>query len=175
MKIGELARAAGTQSETIRYYERAGLLPEAARTDANYRVYDAAHIQRLAFIRHCRSLDMTLDEIRTLLQFKDAPEENCEQVNALLDEHIGHVVTRINELKILQKDLKILREQCTSSRVNSDCGILRRLDEVAKFPSEQSVDRNHVVHVSGVHQQVGSATTTNLKIRKLKIQSALKA
>ena len=75
MRIGELATAAQTQSETIRYYEREGLLPEAARTEANYRTYDKSHIQRLAFIRHCRSLDMTLGEIRTLLHFKDAPTE----------------------------------------------------------------------------------------------------
>ena len=60
MKIGELAKAAGTQVETIRYYEREGLLPLANRTEGNYRVYDSAHAQRLAFIRHCRCLDMTL-------------------------------------------------------------------------------------------------------------------
>ena len=76
MRIGELAKAAQTQSETIRYYERQSLLPEAERSNANYRVYSSRHIQRLAFIRHCRSLDMTLGEIRSLLHFKDAPEEN---------------------------------------------------------------------------------------------------
>lgn len=166
MKIGELAKAAGTQSETIRYYERAGLLPEAARTDANYRVYDAVHIQRLAFIRHCRSLDMTLEEIRTLLQFKDAPEENCEQVNALLDEHIGHVATRIGELKILQKDLKALREQCTSDRMVSGCGILDRLESVARNQPEQGAERDRPVHVQGVHQRVGSTARVNTKAKK---------
>ncbi|MES2412949.1 MAG: Cd(II)/Pb(II)-responsive transcriptional regulator [Pseudomonadota bacterium] len=166
MKIGELAHAAGTQSETIRYYERAGLLPEAARTEANYRDYHPIHIQRLAFIRHCRSLDMTLEEIRTLLQFKDAPEENCERVNALLDEHIGHVATRINELKILQKDLKALREQCTTDRIASECGILNHLEEAARLTPEQNIDRNHSVHVHGVHQRVGSAVVANPKIRK---------
>ena len=70
MKIGELAKLAQTQAETIRYYEREGLLPQARRSEANYRVYDQSHIQRLAFIRHCRSLDMTLGEIRTLLHFR---------------------------------------------------------------------------------------------------------
>ncbi len=163
VKIGELAQAAGTQSETIRYYERAGLLPEAARTEANYRDYNPSHIQRLAFIRHCRSLDMTLEEIRTLLQFKDAPEENCEQVNALLDEHIGHVATRINGLKILQKDLKALREQCTSDRNASECGILNRLEEAARRPAEQVIDRNHPVHVYGVHQTMTGARVANSK------------
>ena len=89
MKIGELAKATHTQVETIRYYEREGLLPETARTEGNYRVYDSAHVDRLSFIRHCRGLDMTLDEIRVLLRFKDSPHENCAQVNDLLDEHIG--------------------------------------------------------------------------------------
>ena len=96
MKIGELAKATGTQAETIRYYEREGLLPDAGRTESNYRVYGEGHARRLGFIRHCRSLDMTIGEIRTLLRFKDGPEENCDEVNALLDEHIEHVATRIN-------------------------------------------------------------------------------
>lgn len=166
MKIGELAKAAGTQSETIRYYERAGLLPEAARTDANYRVYDAVHIQRLAFIRHCRSLDMTLEEIRTLLQFMDAPEKNCEQVNALLDEHIGHVATRIGELKILQRNLKVLREQCTSDPMASECGILHRLEAVARNLPEQGVERDRSAHhIHGVHQRVGSAARVDSKAK----------
>ena len=154
MKIGELAQAAGTQSETIRYYERAGLLPEAARTDTNYRVYHTSHVHRLAFIRHCRSLDMTLEEIRTLLQFKDAPEENCEQVNSLLDEHIGHVATRIKELKILQKNLKTLREQCTSDRTALECGILSRLEAAAKLPTDANSAGSTRVHVPGVHQRL---------------------
>jgi DNA-binding transcriptional MerR regulator len=89
MKIGELAHHTGTQVETIRYYEREGLLPETARTDGNYRIYGTTHADRLRFIRNCRSLDMTLDEIRLLLRFKDSPAENCGGVNELLDEHIG--------------------------------------------------------------------------------------
>lgn len=157
MKIGELAQAAGTQSETIRYYERAGLLPEAARNGANYRVYNPSHIQRLAFIRHCRSLDMTLEEIRTLLQFKDSPEENCEQVNALLDEHIGHVSARISELKTLERDLKALRNQCTDSRASLNCGILSRLEEVARKPSNKNPNREGHPHVPGVHQKFGNS------------------
>ncbi|MCV6070998.1 MerR family transcriptional regulator, partial [Escherichia coli] len=69
MKIGELAQTAGTGVETVRFYEREGLLPLPARSSGNYRVYNGEHVDRLAFIRHCRSLDMTLDEIRVLLRF----------------------------------------------------------------------------------------------------------
>ncbi len=155
MKIGELARAAQTQTETIRYYERAGLLPEAARTVANYRDYQTTHAERLAFIRHCRSLDMTLNEIRTLLQFKDAPTENCVEVNALLDEHIGHVAVRIRELKTLEKKLRGLREQCVGSRATSDCGILSGLEQAALQQSRSPADRGHADHVHGTHPQVG--------------------
>jgi Cd(II)/Pb(II)-responsive transcriptional regulator len=117
MKIGELAKAANTPVETIRYYEREQLLPEPARTDGNYRIYDDEHAQRLGFIRRCRSLDMTLDEIRSLLKFRDAPQDDCGEVNQLLDDHIGHVAARISELKTLEKQLKALRLQCCGPRV----------------------------------------------------------
>ena len=148
MRIGELAKAAQTQSETIRYYERQGLLPEAERSHANYRVYSARHIQRLAFIRHCRTLDMTLGEIRTLLHFKDAPEENCAEVNGLLDEHIGHVAVRIRELKAL-------REQCVSSQTAADCGILSSLEKAAQTSVRDSTNQGHSGHVHGSHRQIG--------------------
>lgn len=153
MKIGELARAAATQSETIRYYEREGLLPQAARTESNYRHYDSSHVQRLAFIRHCRSLDMTLAEIRTLLHFKDAPEENCTQVNTLLDEHIGHVVKRIKELKVLEKELRALRLSCASGgQQAADCGILEGLDKAAaEHQPGRQADRHVTGHVHGAH------------------------
>ena len=96
MKIGELAGLTRTQVETIRYYEREGLLPTPDRTGGNYRIYGESHVERLAFIRNCRNLDMTLDEIRVLLRFRELPDENCGEVNALLDEHIGHVAERVD-------------------------------------------------------------------------------
>ncbi len=105
MKIGELAKATQTQAETIRFYEREGLLKEPARSGGNYRLYGHEHLERLAFIRHCRSLDMTLDEIRALLRFQDAPLENCHAVNDVLDEHIEHVAQRIRDLKELHETL----------------------------------------------------------------------
>jgi len=112
MKIGELAKATKTQAETIRYYEKEGLLPHGSRTDSNYRIYNERHVERLLFIRRCRTLDMTLNEIRSLLRFNDAEEDNCHLVNALLDEHIKHVANRIRELKKLEKQLKELRKYC---------------------------------------------------------------
>ena len=128
MKIGELAKATQTQAETIRFYEREGLLKEPPRSDGNYRLYGREHLERLAFIRHCRSLDMTLDEIRALLLFQDAPREDCHAVNEVLDEHIEHVAQRIRDLRELQKELKSLREQCDGAA--AECGILDGLKQV---------------------------------------------
>ena len=72
MKIGELATASGTPVDTIRFYEREGLLPAPARSAANYRQYEAAHLERLQFIRHCRTLDMSLTQVRELLRVRAA-------------------------------------------------------------------------------------------------------
>ena len=147
MKIGELARHTGAQVETIRYYEREGLLPETARTDGNYRIYGPAHADRLRFIRNCRSLDMTLDEIRLLLCFKDSPAENCGGVNDLLDEHIGHVASRIRELHQLEQQLKSLRELCQDASDAGSCGILNQLTQ-----SDTSKPRALAIsHVSKAH------------------------
>lgn len=125
MKIGDLAKVTQTQAETIRFYEREGLLLEPPRNDGNYRIYGEEHLVRLSFIRHCRLLDMTLEEIRVLLRFQDAPRENCLVINDVLDEHIEHVARRIQELKELQKELKSLREQCEG--VAGICGTMNRL------------------------------------------------
>lgn len=155
MKISDLAKAAQTQSETIRYYERRGLLPQAARTQSNYRAYDESHVQRLAFIRHCRALGMTLAEIAALLQFKDAPETNCTQVNDLIDAHIGHVSHRIKELKSLEKELRTLRLLCTDSQRAAGCAILGGLEKAA-LQAGASADIGQAVHVHGAHMEVGS-------------------
>jgi Cd(II)/Pb(II)-responsive transcriptional regulator len=145
MKIGELASATATPVETIRYYEREGLLPAAARTEANYRMYGADHAQRLQFVRHCRSLDMTLQEIRTLLALQDAPAEPCDEVNALLDAHIGHVAQRMRELRQLEKQLKALRAQCQGAHDVAHCGILQGLSagEGGAVPERGHVGGSH--------------------------------
>ncbi len=147
MKIGELAMATKTLVETIRYYEREGLLPQAPRSEGNYRIYGTEHVERLAFVRHCRSLDMTLDEIRKLLRFKDAPHAECGEVNALIDEHIGHVATRIRELRQLEMQLKGLREQCGQVVNAANCGILNGLTQSAIPKGGKSAD----AHVPGAH------------------------
>jgi len=127
MKIGELSTATDTSVETIRYYEREGLLPAPSRTEGNFRVYDGSHVGRLGFIRACRALDMNLEEIRVLLRFRDGSHQDCSEVNGLLDEHIEHVQERIGELRRLSKDLQALREQCREVSAADQCGIMKGL------------------------------------------------
>ena len=150
MKIGELARLAATNVETIRYYERDGLLPIPARSEGNYRIYGEAHVHRLSFIRRCRGLDMTLDEIRVLLHFKESPQENCADVNRLLDRHIGHVAQRMQELQELEKQLRDLRERCGEARDAAHCGILDGLSQ-ATLPGGKTAS-----HVQGPHRHAAN-------------------
>jgi Cd(II)/Pb(II)-responsive transcriptional regulator len=145
-RIGALARQAQCQTETIRFYEREGLLPAPTRSAGNYRLYGRTHAERLAFIRNCRALDMTLDEIRQLLRFRDLPQDNCAAAHALLDEHVAHVAARIAELQQLQQQLKALRRQCQPARAERECGILDGL-------SHSGVEsRKRAAHLRGTHR-----------------------
>lgn len=145
--IGALAKRTQCQAETIRYYEREGLLPPPARSQGNYRQYDTTHVERLSFIRHCRSLDMTLDEIRALLDFRDAPTRNCAQVSALLDEHVHHVADRIAQLRRLERQLKHLRGLCASPGQAERCGILNEMSRAAQGGHQAAA----AGHVRGPH------------------------
>ena len=127
MKIGELAQIAQTPVETVRYYEKEGLLPETARTAGNFRVYGPAHLERLRFIRNCRALDMSHDEIHTLLDLADEPSEGCGAINTVFDQHIAHVDERIRELMHLKEQLAMLRQQCQTEQAVDACGILQGL------------------------------------------------
>lgn len=148
MKIGELARATETVIETIRFYEREGLLPAPARSEGNFRIYETKHVERLQFIRYCRGLDMSLDEVRVLLRFKDNPaDDNCGDVNVLLDEHIGHVSRRMAELTSLQRELTELRQRCGAARSADQCGILAGLSEAAQEFAAVPKARGHLKSV----------------------------
>jgi Cd(II)/Pb(II)-responsive transcriptional regulator len=128
MKIGELAGQARCPVETIRFYEKEGLLPPPPRSAGNYRLYGKRHIERLLFIRRCRSLDMTLDEIRQLLRLRATPSGDCSAVSELLDEHLRQVGARIAELQQLRDQLHSLSLRCSGTRTAERCGILQQLD-----------------------------------------------
>jgi len=127
MKIGDLARCAGCTVETIRYYERQGLMAKPGRTAGNYRSYGTEDASRLRFIRNCRRFDMTHEEIRALLAAMDTPADDCGGVNAILDEHIEHIGVRIAELQMLERQLRVLRRQCDTREPVSACGIVKEL------------------------------------------------
>lgn len=131
MQIKDLSRATGVDIETIRYYEKQGLLPEPARRDNGYRDYATEHLERLAFIRHCRALDMPLADVQRLLGFLDDPDSHCRHVDGLVDEQLARVRVRLKSLRALEKQLLRLRERCQDGEDGSSCGILDELVSAA--------------------------------------------
>lgn len=132
MRIGELGQATGVDIETIRYYERVGLLPLPVRQANGYRAYGPAHLERLAFIRHCRALDIPLAEVRRLLDFLDYPGSDCGDVNRLIDEQIARVRARLRSMRALERQLQRLRGRCDMEHATVACGILHELVTAAK-------------------------------------------
>lgn len=132
MQIGELARQTGCEVETIRYYEREGLLPAPARSASGYRRYEPQHVEQLNFIRHCRSLGMSLADIRQLADYHQHPApEPCDRVNALIDDQIRRVHSQIETLQQLEQQLLALRGRCASPHTLVDCGILKTLEDAS--------------------------------------------
>lgn len=131
MRIGELARVTGVSVDTLRYYEQEQLLTAPLRTRSNYRLYGDEHLAQVRFIRHCRSLDLSLDDIRKLLRVQRQPNLSCLSVNSLLDTKLADVDQRIAELRQLKRDLQALRGRCASPATAGDCGILHGLHSAA--------------------------------------------
>ncbi|MDR1920642.1 MAG: Cd(II)/Pb(II)-responsive transcriptional regulator [Candidatus Adiutrix sp.] len=134
MKIGELARTAGCQVVTIRYYEKEGLLRKPERTESGYRLYGPEDMERLKFIRHCRSHGMALDEIKILMRYRDAPDLNCAGVGSLVDNHIADVEKQIESLLRLRDQLTSLRRKCAQAGAAGSCGILKGLADRSFCP-----------------------------------------
>ncbi|OYW58063.1 MAG: MerR family transcriptional regulator [Bosea sp. 12-68-7] len=124
--IGELAEATDTKVETVRYYERIGILPAPKRTSGNYRAYSAGHLARLSFIRRARDLGFTLDQVRALLALADQKKQDCGTVDALAREHLAEIDRKISDLKALRRELSGLIGQCKQGTI-ADCRILSAL------------------------------------------------
>jgi Cu(I)-responsive transcriptional regulator len=135
MKIGELSRATGTNAETIRYYERIGLLPKPGRTGGNYRDYGQSDQERLNFIRHARSLGFDIADIRSLLDLGEHPERDCTEADRIASGHLEAVEQKIAQLERLRGELKRMVAQCRGGQV-SDCRILQALGD--RTPAEAS-------------------------------------
>lgn len=127
MRIGELGQAAGVDVETIRYYEKDGLLPPPARSSNGYRAYGSAHLERLAFIRHCRALDMPLADVKRLLTFSEHPEADCGDINVLIEAQLSRVRARLKSMRALERQLTALRATCDARHTAGECGILHEL------------------------------------------------
>ena len=129
MRIGQLARSVGVDTQTIRFYEREGLLPPPERQDNGYRIYTERHVERLAFIRRCRILELSLAEIHELQCYQGTPHQPCRAINIFLDDHIAHVRSQITDLQVLEKQLVSLRASCNDDREIEACGVLEGLSE----------------------------------------------
>jgi len=136
-RIGQLARETGCRIETIRYYERIGVLTPAARAANNYRLYNDTHRRRLLFVRRMRHLGFSLDEVRTLLRLIDGGSYTCAEVQALGQAHLDAVRTRLADLRRVEGALADLVGGCTGAE-NPDCSMLEALfvsgEESAKDP-----------------------------------------
>lgn len=126
MNIGELARAADTNAETIRYYERIGLLLPPPRTAGNYRDYSAAHVGRLAFTRRARALGFSIEQVRALLDLADRKEQSCDAVDAIARDHLAEVKRKLADLAALRRELESMIGQCQHGTVG-ECRIIEAL------------------------------------------------
>lgn len=125
MKIGELAKRAGCKAVTVRFYERRGLMPEPSRADSNYRVYGEKDLERLCFIRHCRSHGMTLEEIESLIKLVSSGGGDHQKVHEMIKNHIKNIAGQIAELESLKASLEAMLTGCGGD--GSRCGILKTL------------------------------------------------
>jgi Cu(I)-responsive transcriptional regulator len=126
LTIGDLGKATGTKIETIRYYERIGLLPKPPRTSGNYRSYGTVELGRLSFIRRSRDLGFSIDQVRALLALSDDRERDCATVDRLAEEHLREVERKIADLAALQRELKAVIRSCNGGTV-ATCRIIEAL------------------------------------------------
>jgi DNA-binding transcriptional MerR regulator len=132
MRIGEIAKCSGCEVETVRFYEREGLLDPPAREGNGYRRYSDRHLVQLNFIRHCRSLGMGLPDVRTLRSFQASPGMACDEIDRMIDGQIGRIHRQVESLRTLERQLHALRNSCKAKHPSGDCGILQKLTQAAE-------------------------------------------
>lgn len=119
MTRGELARATGANAETVRFYEKIGLLPAPPRSAGGHRIYDREHVRRLTFILRGRGLGFSLEEVRGLLDLVDTGAVTCEQVRTMTLRHLADVREKIADLRRLERVLAETAAQCTGDATPS--------------------------------------------------------
>lgn len=126
LTIGKLSKTAGVKVPTIRYYEEIGLLPEAERSAGNQRLYDAATMDRLSFIRHARELGFTLEAIRDLLSLSDTPDQSCAAADQIAKAQLVAVRDRLARLRALEVELERMIAHCAQGTI-ADCRVIKVL------------------------------------------------
>ncbi|MHC5307684.1 MerR family transcriptional regulator [Bartonella sp. LJL80] len=124
--IGELSKATGCNIETMRYYEKIGLLQPAERTSGNQRRYGDPHYKRLLFILHARDLGFSIDSIRQLIALSKHPDEPCGEADNIARQQLVETRARIERLKMLEKELERMTENCGGHKVH-DCQVIESL------------------------------------------------
>ena len=137
--IGQVAREAGCKVQTVRYYEQIGLLPPPRRSPGNQRLYMGSDVDRLAFIRHARSLGFSLGSIRDLLSLADQPDQPCEAVDAIARAQRLAVEERIGRLQALKGELDRMIQQCSGGRI-ADCRIIEVISDHAHCQSDSHLE-----------------------------------
>lgn len=132
--IGQLARAAGVPTSTVRYYERAGLLQADGRTGGNYRVYGAAALERLRFIRAAQANGFTLGDVAALFDFRDGRVAPCEEVQELIKERLADLEMRLKDLHEVQGVLEASLSMCRRARRTGKCHVIEKLQVASKSP-----------------------------------------
>jgi MerR family copper efflux transcriptional regulator len=128
MRIGEVAAEAGVIPQTLRYYERVGLLPPPFRRASGYRTYDAQTVRRVRFIKRAQELGFTLAEIRDLLGFREQSESACAQVEGRATATLDRIAERIRDLESMRSALAEYVTSCRRREPLDDCPLLRALD-----------------------------------------------
>ncbi len=127
LAIGSLAKQTGTNIETIRYYERIGLLPAPARSAGGYRLYQTDHAKRLSFVRRARALGFSIEEVRTLLRLADERRRPCAEVRVVADVHLKDVRAKIADLRAMERVLKETVARCADGRTGTHCPLIDAL------------------------------------------------
>jgi DNA-binding transcriptional MerR regulator len=124
--IGHLARATDTKVETVRYYERIGLLAAPGRTQGNYRAYGSDALSRLSFIRRARDLGFSIEQVRDLLDLAGQAQGDCGSVDVMATEHLAEIDRKLADLTALRRELGALISSCRGGTI-ADCRILEAL------------------------------------------------
>lgn len=139
--IGRLAREAGVPASTVRYYERSRLFRPDGRTGGNYRIYGPEALERLRFIRAAQAIGLTLEDITTLLDFRDGRTAPCKEVQTLIEERLSELKERLGQLRHVQAILDSSLRKCRGSERRGRCEVIEGLNVAASAPTVRAPRR----------------------------------